>query len=74
MQQVQTQGNNVLLTWTTAGGRTNVVQWADSLASGHFIDLGAPLVLAGQGDVTTNLLDPGGATNRLRYYRIRLWP
>jgi hypothetical protein len=74
MQQPQRQGNDILLTWTTAGGKTNVVQWADDLAPDNFADLGAPLVLAGQGDATTNRLDPGGATNKLRFYRIRLGP
>ena len=72
LQQPQRQGSDILLTWTTAGGRTNVVQWAAGLTGDNFTDLGAPLVIAGQGDATANRVDPGGATNTLRFYRIRL--
>ncbi|MBI5383480.1 MAG: hypothetical protein HZA90_02195, partial [Verrucomicrobia bacterium] len=74
LQQPQRQGNDILLTWTTAGGRTNVVQWAAGVADDSFSDLGAPLIIAGQGDATTNRVDPGAATNALRFYRIRLGP
>jgi len=33
------------------------------------------MIMAGSGDVTTNYVDGGGATNKpSRYYRIRLVP
>jgi hypothetical protein len=40
-----------------------------------FSDISGPIFLTGNGDVSTNYLDNGGATNSpFRYYRIRLVP
>jgi len=40
-----------------------------------FVDLSPFIIIPGSGDVTTNYLDTGGATNGLsRYYRVRLVP
>jgi uncharacterized repeat protein (TIGR01451 family) len=73
--------NNVLITWSTAGVRTNAVQVSEGDADGgyttNFVDLTtAPyIILPVSGDTTTNYLDVGGATNGPgRYYRIRLVP
>jgi collagenase-like protein with putative collagen-binding domain/uncharacterized protein DUF4038 len=71
------QGNNVLLTWTTVGGSTNVVQAtngsADGSYSNNFVDLSPQIIPAGTSATTTNYLDIGGATNiPSRYYRVRL--
>ena len=76
---VTVQGNDVLVTWTTAGGETNVVQSTAGLPDGsystNFLDLSPSVIILGSGDVTTNYLDNGGATNiPARYYRIRLQP
>jgi PKD repeat protein len=76
---VAKQGNDVLVTWTTAGGETNVVQATPGLPDGsysnNFLDLSPLIIISGSGDTTTNYLDSGGATNApARYYRIRLQP
>ncbi len=70
------QGNNILLTWTTFGGTTNVVQVASSAAGGgysnNFLDL-SPMIGVPLGVTSTNYTDIGGATNGpTRYYRIAL--
>jgi PKD repeat protein len=76
---VTTQGSDVLVTWMTAGGYTNVVQVNTGLLDGsystNFQDLSGLIIISGSGDATTNYLDSGGATNApARYYRIRLQP
>lgn len=76
---VAAQGGDVLVSWTTAGGFTNVVQATAGLVDGsystNFLDLSPLIIIPGSGDVTTNYLDSGGATNvPARYYRIRLVP
>ena len=66
--------NDVLVTWATAGGHTNVVQAARDV-SGSYSNVSPNIVLPGSGDVTANYLDAGGATNgTARFYRIRLLP
>jgi hypothetical protein len=76
---VTAQGSDVLVSWKTAGGVTNVVQVATGLPDGsystNFLDLSPTIIIPGTGDATTNYLDSGGATNTpARYYRIRLQP
>ena len=76
---VTAQGGDVLVTWKTAGGETNVMQEAAGLPDGsystNFLDLSPAIIIPGSGDATTNYLDSGGATNTpARYYRIRLQP
>jgi hypothetical protein len=71
------EGDNLRITWATAGGRTNAVQAAVSDADGYystnFIDLSGPIIIFGSGDATTNYIDVGGTTNvPSRFYRIRL--
>ncbi len=73
---VAAQGNDVLIAWQTAGGKTNRVQ-----ASGggefntNFADISPAILVVGSGDVTTNWTDNGGATNvPARYYRVRWVP
>ncbi len=73
------QGSDVVVTWTTAGGYTNVVQVNTGLPDGsystNFQDLSGLVIISGSGDAATNYLDAGGATNvPARYYRIRLQP
>jgi len=74
---VTPQGNDMLVTWRTAGGHTNVVQAATGLAGGsysnNFVDVSPYIIVQGSGDTTTNYTDLGGATNSpSRYYRVRL--
>jgi hypothetical protein len=76
---VTAQGSNVLVTWTTAGGYTNIVQATAGVPDGsystNFQDLSGLIIIPGSGDAVTNYLDSGGATNiPARYYRIRLGP
>ncbi len=73
------QGANMVVTWKTGGGSTNVVQATGGDVSGNyatnFTDISGPIAIPGSGDTTTNYLDGGGATNSpSRFYRIRLGP
>jgi hypothetical protein len=69
--------NNILVTWQTFGGTTNVVQVTNGKANGsytnNFTNLGPQIITTGTGLTTTNYLDVGGATNKpARYYRVEL--
>jgi hypothetical protein len=74
------QGDDVVLTWATGLGRTNVVQSTTGLPDGsysnNFSDLSPLIILpAGTGATSTNYFDLGAATNAPgNYYRIRLVP
>jgi polygalacturonase len=74
------QGNNIVLTWTTAGGTTNQVQSTSgtgngSYATNGFANLSPQMVIGGTGLIATNYTDVGGATNKpSRFYRVRLVP
>jgi PKD repeat protein/endonuclease/exonuclease/phosphatase family metal-dependent hydrolase len=75
------QSTDVVITWTTIGGHTNIVQATGgetdgSYSTNGFADIPASqTILSGSGDSTTNYTDTGGATNApSRYYRIRLVP
>ena len=66
--------DDVLVTWATAGGRTNIVQSATHLA-GSYTNVSPNIVIPGSGDATTNYLGAGATTNGpTRFYRIRLVP
>jgi hypothetical protein len=72
-------GNNMLITWTTTGGKTNVVQATNGGAGGNytnnFTDLSPIIIPIGSSLTSTNYLDVGDATNfPARYYRVRLVP
>src|SRR6202040_3786310 len=54
--------NDAMITWRTAGGRTNIVQAMTDL-SGSYSDRSPNIVIVGSGGATTNYLDVGGATN-----------
>jgi PKD repeat protein len=76
---VAPSGSDVVVTWSTAGGVTNVVQATAGDGNGgystNFTDLSGPIAITGSGDVITNYTDVGGATNMpSRYYRVRLAP
>jgi len=70
----QGNGTNVI-TWSTAGVRTNVVQGAAGDGSGgysnNFTDISGGIIIPIVGDTITNYTDQNG-TNE--YYRIRLGP
>jgi PKD repeat protein len=77
---VTQEDNDLRVTWTTAGGRTNAVQATAGDALGNytttnFIDISGLMIITGSGDATTNVVDVGGATNSpSRFYRVRLVP
>jgi hypothetical protein len=72
------EASNLRLTWATRAGRTNYVQVTSGTAGSYtnnFTNLSPLIVASGTGNVVTNYLDVGGATNLpARYYRIRLIP
>jgi PKD repeat protein len=66
--------NDLLVTWSTVGGRTNAVQAATTV-SGGYSNLNASMLITGNGNVATNYLDIAATTNAAgRFYRIRLVP
>ena len=76
---VTPQATDVVITWTTAGGRTNAVQASPGDPGGgyttNFTDASGPINITGSGDVTTNYTDVGAGTNLpSRFYRVRLIP
>jgi fibronectin type 3 domain-containing protein len=73
------QSNDMVITWATGGGSTNVVQATSGDVSGNYLtnftDISGPIAISGSGDATTNYLDSGALPNSPeRYYRIRLPP
>ena len=72
---LESTNNDILVTWLTGGGRTNVVQSAPDL-TGSYSNVSPNIILTNvTGDVTTNYLDDGAATNApVQFYRIRLVP
>jgi len=73
----QPQPGNVLLTWSTVGGKSYFVQTNAPLAGGAFTnnfgDYSPLISVAGTGESTTNYTVSGGTSNApARYYRIRL--
>ena len=75
---VAKQGNDILVTWTTVGGLSYVVQSTGASTGGYFnsfTDISPLVSVPGTGESTTNYLDAGGSTNGPgRYYRVRLGP
>ncbi len=73
------QGNNIVLTWTEAGGTSNTVQAASGSVTGNysnnFADISS-LITNGYLTIVTNTFsDVGGATNvPARFYRVSLAP
>lgn len=63
------EGNNIRVTWQTAGGRTDTVQVAPNL-SGAFAAVSPALAIPGVGIVTNSFVHIGGATNATRFYRL----
>ena len=71
---ISRQSNAISVAWQAGGGRTDVLQ-AASAVNGTYSNVGSNVILTSSGDVVTNCLDVGGATNGPnRFYRIRLVP
>jgi hypothetical protein len=78
---ITTQGGNILITWATTGGTTNIVQVTSgdvdgSYSTNNFADiLDSQTIVTGSGDSSTNYVDFGAATNSpAMFYRVRLVP
>jgi hypothetical protein len=72
---IERQDNDVLLRWTTAGPRTNVVQSTASPLAANFLDVSGPIVISTTGNATANFVERGGITNRAsQFYRVRVAP
>jgi hypothetical protein len=64
------QGNDAQISWQAGGARTNVLQAARS-AMGAYFNISPAIVTPDGGDVITNYVDVGAATNAmLRFYRV----
>jgi hypothetical protein len=71
------QGTNAVITWKTAGVRTNAVQARSggNYSTNGFADISGPIVINVSGDTTTNYTEVGVTTNNsTRQYRVRLVP
>jgi hypothetical protein len=70
---IHRQNDDIALQWRTGGNRTNVVQAASTLP--NFEDISPPIATAGVGDVVTNFVHKGGASDaNARYYRVLIAP
>ncbi len=73
-------GSDIVITWKTAGVRTNAVMATPGDGNGGyntngFTNISGSIILPVAGDTVTNYTDVGGATNSpSRYYRIQLVP
>jgi hypothetical protein len=68
------QSNDVLITWSAAGGQTNVVQATADFAK-DFTNITANMFINGTGAISTNFLELGAATNwPARFYRVLQLP
>ncbi|HUJ12008.1 MAG TPA: immunoglobulin domain-containing protein [Verrucomicrobiae bacterium] len=73
------QNNDIVVTWQTTGGHTNMVQATVGDGNGgystNYVDISDVIILPGSIDLITNYVDVGGATNiPSRFYRVRLVP
>ena len=70
------QGNDMLITWTTVGGETNILQAANGTGNGGFSNNFSDIfTVTNTVSTVINYLDAGAATNfPARYYRVRLSP
>lgn len=67
---IERLGSDIRLTWTTLGGRANIVQSSD-VAGGVFTNLSAPIAIPGNDESVTNYMDVGGINSATaRFYRI----
>lgn len=67
---VKREGGDIRVTWLTAGGRADAVQWESSL-SGVNAHVSADIPIPGVGLITNSFVDVGGATNSVRFYQMK---
>jgi hypothetical protein len=69
------QSNDESISWSAVGGHSYVVQAASGLGGTNgFTDISPVISVDGDGESTNSFVEPGGATNGNRFYRIRLSP
>lgn len=73
MVEVVRDGNDMLIRWETAGGRTERVQAAVTLTN-NYADIGSSVLIPGVGIVTQEVAEVNGALNEERFYRVRSIP
>jgi T5SS/PEP-CTERM-associated repeat protein len=67
--------NDLLITWTTAPGKTNALERTSSATGAYTTNNSAHIFTVTTTGATTNYLDVGGAIkSAARYYRVRLVP
>ena len=64
------EGNDVRVTWVTAGGRTDLVQ-ASGTASAGYANVSPAQAIPGVGVVTNDYVETGGAGQTSRFYRLK---
>jgi len=69
---VAPQGTGEEILWTTVNGHSYVLQAASELNA--FTDVSPLIFDSGVDESTTNFVEAGGATNGMRFYRVRLGP
>jgi PKD repeat protein/lysophospholipase L1-like esterase len=67
------QDSDILVIWQGCGGKTDAVQATPNFVD-SYADVSSNIILSGSGELTTNFLDVGAATNASRLYRVRLVP
>lgn len=73
--EIAPTNDDVLLTWTTVGGKKYAVQTVAGEYTNDFIELEPVIIAPGTGESTFGVIHLGGATNApSRFYRVRLVP
>jgi hypothetical protein len=68
---VSQSGKNIVLSWQTTSGYTNLVQVSTNFV--NWSNVSAPMFMSGSGNLITNWTDIGAATNGdVRFYRVML--
>ena len=66
-------GDDIMITWTTVGGKKYAVQFADGAYTNGFTEFEPIIIAPGTGESTFSVIDPGAVTNGAsRFYRVRL--
>lgn len=63
-------GNDIHISWETAGGRTDMLQATPTLTN-NFNDVGSAITIPGVGLITNTTVEVGGVTPTNRFYRIQ---
>lgn len=70
-KSVSQSGKNIVLSWQTTSGYTNLVQVSTNFV--NWSNVSAPMFMSGSGNLITNWTDIGAATNGdVRFYRVML--